>query len=111
MLKGGKLNFLPGQLCIMKKILVLSLLFAACKSDSGIDVNHTVGRYASADDTLIIRDTIVINRTGYQKIRNGKLLQRQYQVKQWSLHRLDAPLIRFDDKNAFLNQTIYTKLP
>lgn len=82
--EGGYRAFKHTQLCTMKKIIVIALLLAACQNNSRRYVNHTDGQYSVADDTLIIQDTAVINRTGYQKIRNGQLLPKQYQVKQWA---------------------------
>jgi hypothetical protein len=95
----------------MKKIIFSFLVLAACKSNSRTYVNHTEGQYAIADDTLILLDSIIINRSGYQKIRNGQALPKQYLVKQWGLHIPDAPVICFDGKHAFWNNTIYVQLP
>ena len=97
----------------MKKLSLALLLLAACKSNdhNGLYVNHTEGQYSIADDTLILQDTLVINRTGFQKIRNGVIQPKEYKVKQWGQHSPDAPVIRFDGKHAFLNNTIYTQVP
>lgn len=98
----------------MKKIICIALLFAACKSTANNDgtyVSHMKGQYSVADDTLILQDTFVINRSGYQKIRNGQIQPKEYKVKQWGQHSPDAPIIRFDGKHAFLNNTIYTQVP
>ena len=95
----------------MKKLIIITLLFAACKSGSRTYVNHTEGQYSIADDTLIIQDSIIINRMGYQKIRDGILQPKAYNVKQWGQHSPDAPIIRFDGKRAFLNNTIYVQVP
>ncbi|MDB5004429.1 MAG: hypothetical protein JWQ34_2654 [Mucilaginibacter sp.] len=95
----------------MKKLIFIALFFAACKSGSRTYVNHTEGQYSIADDTLIILDTLIINRMGYQKVRNGQTLPKEYKVKQWGQHSPDAPVIRIDGKHAFLNNTIYTQVP
>jgi hypothetical protein len=95
----------------MKKAIVALLLLAACKSGSSTYVNHSEGQFSIADDTLFIVDTIVINRMGYQRIREGKLQPKEFRVQQWGLHALGAPVIRLDGKHAFLNNTIYTQIP
>lgn len=97
----------------MKKVTIILLLLAACKSSptKSTYVNHTAGLYSIADDTLTIQDTIVINRTGYQRIRNGQIQLKEYKVKQWGQHSPDAPVIRFDGKRAFWNNTIYVQVP
>jgi hypothetical protein len=95
----------------MKKLFVIALLFAACKSGNRTYVNHSSSEYSVVDDTLEIQDTIVINHSGFQKIRQGDTLAKQYKTRQWNLHSPDAPVIRFDSKHAFLNNAIYTQLP
>lgn len=95
----------------MKKLIPWLLLFAACKGDSRTYVNHTEGAYSIADDTLIIQDTILINRSGFQKIREDVLQPKEFKVRQWGLHSPDAPIIRFEGKRAFWNNTIYTQVP
>ena len=55
----------------MKTLMVLCLLFTACKANSRIYANHTEGPYSITDDTLIIQNDLIINRGGYQEIRNG----------------------------------------
>ena len=73
-------------------------------------VNPTERPYSIADDTLIIQNDL-INRSGYQKIRNGQRLPKQYQVKQWKRNSPDAPFIRIDGKHACWNNTIYLQIP
>ncbi|MGF7080380.1 hypothetical protein [Mucilaginibacter sp. UYCu711] len=96
----------------MKKFLYIALLLSACniKNNDGIYVNHTNGQYSVVDDTLIIRDTVVINHTGFQKIRNGQLLPKAYKTRQWTLHSPDAPPMIVGEEIQIGN-TIYTKLP
>ena len=95
----------------MKKVIYLLLLLAACKADSRTYVNHTAGPYAIADDTLIVQNDLIINRSGFQKIRNGQRLPKQYRVKQWELNSPDAPVLRFDSRHAYWNNTIYRLVP
>lgn len=68
----------------MKKLILVALLFAACRSNNhnGLYVNHTNGQYAITDDTLEIRDSVIIEHTGYQKIRNGQTLPKELKTKQ-----------------------------
>jgi len=96
----------------MKKIIFITLLFAACKSNSnGTYVNHTEGQFSIADDTVIIADTIVFDQTGFQKKRNGKLLPKALKTRKWSLNGPDAPAMRINGDQVIIGSTIYTKLP
>jgi hypothetical protein len=90
----------------MKKILYFALLFAACQnSHDGFYVNHTDGTYAITDDTLEVRDTVLIEHTGYQKIRNGKALPKDFKTKQvFELHP------QFDHGHLLLNNTTYHQI-
>ncbi len=111
MLKGGSRWSKPTDLCYMKKVTILLLALAACKADSRTFINHSEGRYSIADDTLIFRNNFIIKRTGFQKIRDGRRLPKQYKVRQWKPGGPDAPAVRFDGKHAYLNNTIYVLLP
>ncbi len=91
--------------------MVLCLLFTACQANSFMYVNHTEGPYSIADDTLIIQNDLIISRCGFQKIRQGQRLSKQYRVKQWKRDGIDAPVIRIDGKHAYWNNTIYLKMP
>lgn len=97
----------------MKKLIFIVLLFAACKSDTqnGVYVNHTKGLFSIADDTLIIADTIVINHTGFRKIRNGKLLPKAYKSRKWTLNSPDAPPMQITNGRIQIGETLYHKLP
>ena len=91
--------------------MLLLMGFAACTGGNHTYVNHTDGQYSIADDTLIFQDTIIINRMGYQKIHDGIIQPKTYKVRQWGSHSPDAPVIRFEGKQAFWNNTIYRQLP
>lgn len=97
----------------MKKVIWIALLFAACKpaNHDGIYVNHTDGQYSLVDDTLTLKDTVIVNRTGYQKIRDGITLPKNYKVRSWSLHSPDAPPMIISGNQITIGSTIYTKLP
>lgn len=95
------------------KLGLATLLFAACqtKSHDGIYVNHTEGKFSIADDTLIIRDTVITKKTGYKKIISGKLLPKEFKTRIWTMNSPDAPLIQFKDNTVQLGTTLYTPLP
>ena len=71
---------------------------------------NTESPYSIADGTLIIQNDLIISRSGFQKIRNGGRLPKQYQVKQWKRNSSDAPVIRVDGRHAFWNNTIYIRI-
>ncbi len=90
----------------MKNIMFIVLFFAACKANhNGTYVNHTNGTYAITDDTLIVQDSIVVNHSGFQKIRNGKLLPKEFKVQRlYELHPV------FTDGQLVLDHIVYTKI-
>jgi len=91
----------------MKKIIIIALLFAACKSENhdGLYVNHTEGTYAITDDTLEVKDSVIISHSGFQKIRDGKTLPKEYKTKQvFELHPV------FEHNHLILNNTTYQKI-
>lgn len=90
----------------MKKILIIALLFAGCKQNhNGFYINHTKGDYSITDDTLEVRDTIIIEHTGYQRIRNGIAQPKEFKTKQ--LFELRP---QFNGSQLILNNTTYEKL-
>jgi hypothetical protein len=95
------------------KLLFATLLLAGCgsKSINGTYVNHTEGQFSIADDTLVIADTVVINHTGFKKIRNGQLLPKAYKTRKWTLNSPDAPVMQISDAQIQIGNTIYHKLP
>lgn len=94
------------------KIMLCGIaLIAACQSRSakiqsfidGIYINHAQSEYAIADDTLTFTHTdashyVIIRNTGYQAIRNGKLLPRK--------HKLETVEGTYNPKTDQLNETI-----
>jgi hypothetical protein len=98
----------------MKKILFIALLFAACKSTTNHDgtyVSHIRGQFSIADDTLVIADTVVINRTGFQKKRDWQLLPKAYKTRKWTLNSPDAPPMQISVDKIIIGSTVYQKLP
>ncbi|HWZ35202.1 MAG TPA: hypothetical protein VNW51_03540 [Mucilaginibacter sp.] len=93
------------------KIMLCGIaLIAACQSKTskvqsfidGIYVNHAQSEYAIADDTLIFTHTdashyIITRNTGYQAIRNGRLLTKKHKAE-----KLDG---NYDAQNEVLNET------
>lgn len=90
----------------MKKIIIITLLFASCKfNPDGKYINHSQTEYSITDDTLEIRDSIIIEHTGYQRIRNGVAQPKEFKTKQlFELHP------QFNGKQLILNTTTYEKL-
>jgi hypothetical protein len=97
----------------MKKLIYISLFFAACRPvlHDGTYVNHTNSQFSTVDDTLILNDTVMLNKTGYQKIRNGKVLPRAYKIRSWALNSADAPAMQFSVQQLIIGQTIYQRIP
>ena len=87
--------------------MIRQRLLHAQKQNTPTHINHTEGPYSITDDTLIHQNEIIINRSGFQKIRNGQRLPKQYQVKQWKRNSPGAPVIRIDGQHAYWNNTIY----
>ena len=74
--------------------VLMGLLLSACNGHAaagftGTYVNHTVGEFSIADDTLVIEpvagEQVLIHRkTGYHVINEqGKLGKRQYETEEW----------------------------
>ncbi len=68
----------------------------------GIYVNHAQGDYAIADDTITFtyedeRLYIITRNTGYQAIRDGKLIPRKFKRQRYEG--------RYDPQNRVLNET------
>ncbi|NOW95853.1 hypothetical protein [Mucilaginibacter sp. SG564] len=68
----------------------------------GMYLNHARGIYAIADDTLIFTHTldkyyIITRHTGYQRIRDGKLLPK--------MHKLERVEGDFDRQSNLLRET------
>jgi hypothetical protein len=97
----------------MKKLIIIALLFAACKTpnNNGTYVNHSEGQFSIADDTIIVADTVIINHTGFQKKRNDQLLPKALKVHKWTLNSPDAPAMTISNNQITIGQTVYHKLP
>jgi hypothetical protein len=98
----------------MKKLIYIALLFAACKSGTDHDgtyVSHIEGQFSIADDTLIVADTVIINHTGFQKIRNGLLLPKAFKTRKWTFNSPDAPPMQVTATQIKIGNTTYHKIP
>ena len=69
-------------------VLMTTVLFCRCAGNDrlpeidGTYVSHSEGEYSIADDTLVIsaiddKSYIITRKTGYQKLRDGKLLPKE----------------------------------
>ncbi len=78
-----------------KIALMIIALFCACTANdkkpefNGTYVNHASGEYSIGDDTLVIRSLnensySITRKTGYQKIREGKVLPKEYRLEELS---------------------------
>lgn len=73
---------------MIASLMIVSLFFACAGNDkkpefTGTYVRHAEGEYSIGDDTLEIREInknsySITRKSGYQKIREGKLLPREY---------------------------------
>ncbi|OCX54334.1 hypothetical protein BEL04_08735 [Mucilaginibacter sp. PPCGB 2223] len=90
----------------MKKLIIPILLLMACNTNhDGRYTNHTQGQFSITDDTLEVRDTLIIEHTGFQRIRNGVTRPKEYKTKQlFELHP------QFNGNQLILNNTTYEKL-
>lgn len=100
----------------MKTIIILvigAVLFTACQREhdyNGKYVAHIKGEYSIADDTLVLQNDVVINTTGYQKIRNGKALPRAYMTHSWTVGSLNAPVMQISRDRIIIGKTTYHKI-
>jgi hypothetical protein len=86
----------------MKKLVIstATLLLAACQNNThnGRYVNYTGGQYALTDDTLDVRGRSIISRSGFQKMRNGQLMPKEFKTRQvFELHPV------FENNQLILN--------
>ena len=101
---------------LIKHFMVIGMaVITACQSKSakvrsfidGVYVNHSQGEYGVADDTLIFTHTdadyySITRNTGYQAIRNGKLLPKK--IKRGKFDGI------YDPQNQVLNETTTGRL-
>ncbi|UEG54894.1 hypothetical protein LLH06_07940 [Mucilaginibacter daejeonensis] len=104
----------------MKKYLIIVIIAIiainaiACQNTTnhdGIYTAHLKGEYSVADDTLIVNGNFITRRTGYQKIRKGKLLPEGHKTRTWQINSENAPPVLFKEDQVIIGHTIYTKAP
>jgi hypothetical protein len=92
----------------MKKYLIIPAIFlTACQASNhdGKYFNHSQNEYSITDDTLEVRGSIIIEHTGFQRIRNGVTQPKEFKTKPlFELHP------QFNGNQLILNQTTYEKL-
>jgi major membrane immunogen (membrane-anchored lipoprotein) len=94
----------------VKMMIAAICLLVACQSKTakvqsfidGIYVNHAQSEYGIANDTLTFTHTdgqhyIITRNTGYQAIRNGKVLPKKY--------KLEKAEGDYDSQTNLLNET------
>ncbi len=78
-------------------VVLMAFLLIGCKQNGNVSnlegtyISRTKGEYAINDDTLIVtslnseaRSYSISSKTGFQKIRNGKTLGKEYKEDSWS---------------------------
>jgi hypothetical protein len=99
----------------MRKLLIgciailTATLVVGCrpKSHDGTYTAIIKGEYSVAEDTLIIKGNIVTKRTGFRRIIDGKLKQKQWTVERWILNGTYSPIIELGDDQITLGSTTY----
>ncbi|WP_162996980.1 hypothetical protein [Mucilaginibacter kameinonensis] len=89
----------------------MALAVTACQSTSdhtvtGVYATRYENEYAMGNDTIIVtaynrsaRTYEIEKRTGYQKIRHGKILPKEYAHKKW--------MAQYDPEKQVLQETVF----
>jgi hypothetical protein len=87
-------------------------MLAACvrPEQKGVFIRHFQNEYSNADDTISVEDGIVTRRTGFNKIRNGKLRPREYEVERWRLNEVGTSVIMFQRDGIIVDNSMYQKI-
>jgi hypothetical protein len=92
-------------------IMICALSIISCNSSKGPDITGTYvstyqNEYSTGNDTLLITAFNtdggiyqIERRTGYQKIREGKMLPREFKKVKWTA--------TYDNEKQVLNETEY----
>jgi len=97
----------------MKKLMIgCIVMLAACgrPEEKGVFIKHFQNEYSKADDTISIENGIVTRRTGFNKIRNGKLKPREYEIEKWRLNEVGTSIIVFDRGGIIVDNSRYQKI-
>jgi hypothetical protein len=97
----------------MKKILIGCIaMLAACghRENEGVFFRHFQNEYSRADDTISIENGIVTRKTGYNKIRNGQLKPREYDVEKWRLNEWGSAVIVIQADELLMGNSRYKRI-
>jgi uncharacterized lipoprotein YehR (DUF1307 family) len=102
---------MKNQLIALTAAIVM-VMTAACNTGNSDEtyVASVKGKYALVDDTIEIKQGILINRVGFRKIINGKLKDKEYKTKQWYLKSEDAPIFEKRDNELIIGTITYKKI-
>lgn len=92
--------------------LLLVVLTVACnsKNHNGVYVAKWRNEFSIAEDTIEIKDDIVIKRTGYHKIRNGQVKPKEWSVKRWTYNDPVSPIIEPGEGQITIGTTTYKQI-
>ena len=97
----------------MKKLLLGCIaLLTACghQENEGVFVRRFQTEYSRADDTIIVKKGIVTRKTGYNKIRNGQLKLRLYDVERWRLNEWGSAVIIIEGDKLSIGNLSYKRI-
>jgi len=102
----------------MKKLLIrciallATILFAGCgrKNHEGAYVASVKSQYSVAEDTIVIKKDIIINRVGYRRILNGEMKSKEFSQKVWKINSSEAPIIQPGKHQITIGSTIYKQI-
>lgn len=93
-------------------VLLATASFVSCghKNRDGIYVANLRSAYSIAEDTIILRDSIVTNRVGYRRILNGQLKAKEWRVKKWIFNDPYSPIIELGEHQITIGTTVYKQV-
>jgi hypothetical protein len=102
----------------MKKLMIgciasfAAIVFVACgrENHDGTYVATVKSKYSVAEDTIMIKDEIIINRVGYRRILNSQLKKKEFSLKKWRLNSPDAPIIEPGENQITIGSTVYKQV-
>jgi hypothetical protein len=66
--------------------------------------------YSVAEDTIVIKQDIIINLVGYRRLLNGHLHKKEFSRKEWRKNSFDAPIIEIGDNQITIGKTTYKQI-
>ncbi|MBL4675920.1 MAG: hypothetical protein JKY70_06915 [Mucilaginibacter sp.] len=88
-------------------LIVMAVTGCASKSSDGTYVAILKSEYSIAEDTVILKGDLIVNRVGYHRIMNGKWMPKQFKVKRWQINAPDAPVIEVGINEIYIGSTTY----